>query len=331
MRFNYYEYFVDLRKINRFKLNLMKLFLTIGLAMGLCFALKAQSPDKALARVRYTFTHIQDTTQKDKPRTENMLLVIGKNASIYTSYDKLNQTLNMQKQIQEQIKNSAGGPQNIKIESRSTKPITQIDYFYFAKENKLITKERILSNYLIEETALKIDWKILKDTMSFSGVKCQKAIANFKGRNWIAWFANDLPFESGPWKLHGLPGLIIEAYDDRKEVQFTFAGLENVKTETDAISDPKIMTGGATIKIVGIDTGSDYQGSEIKLPTDAIKTTQKELDKLKAARDKDPEGFMQAQMAAQGIQGTFKRSATPGGPPRPINVINNPIELPEKK
>ncbi|MGF1924100.1 MAG: hypothetical protein ACQUHE_07960, partial [Bacteroidia bacterium] len=62
-----------------------------------------------------------------------------------------------------------------------------------------------------------------------------------------------------------------------------------------------------------------------------IKTSKKELDKLKAAREKDPQGFMNAQMAAQGVQmgvsRTVKVGTSTGGPKI---VVNNPIELPEK-
>ena len=318
----------------------MKLTLTICLATVLSFSVKAQNPDKALARVRYTFTHIADTTQRDKPRTENMLLVTGKNASVYTSYDKLNQSLNTQKQIQEQMKNQTGNS-NMKIEIKSEMkaPLTQADYFFFANEHKMITKERLFNNYLIEETAPQIDWKILKDTMSFSGIACQKATATFKGRKWIAWFATEIPFQSGPWKLNGLPGLIIEAYDEKKEVKFTFAGLENVKddaNQTNPGEDGKIVmpNGTGVVKMVGIDVSTSYLGSEIKLPADAIKTTRKELDKLKAARDKDPQGFMQAQMAASGMQGSFKANPAPrpaGGITINKPEINNPIEIPEKK
>jgi GLPGLI family protein len=316
----------------------MKRILTLCLAIALTISVKAQNPDKALARVRYTFTHIQDTTQRDKPRIENMLLVTGKNASVYTSYDKLNQSLNMQKQIQEQIKNQTGNG-NVKIEVKSeTKfPLTQVDYFFFANEHKMITKERLFNNYLVEETAPQLDWKILKDTMSFSGIPCQKATTTFKGRNWIAWFATEIPFQSGPWKLNGLPGLIIEAYDEKKEVKFTFAGLENVKDETNqanAGDDVKIAApNGGVVKMVGIDMSTSYLGPEIKLPADAIKTTRKELDKLKDARDKDPQGFMQAQMAANGMQGSFKtnNAPRPAGGTAIKPEINNPIEIPEKK
>jgi len=319
----------------------MKPTLIICLATVLSFSVKAQSPDKALARVRYTFTHIADTTQRDKPRTENMLLVTGKNASVYTSYDKLNQALNTQKQIQEQMKNQTGNS-NIKIEVKSEMkvPLTQEDYFFFANEHKMITKERLFNNYLIEETAPQIDWKILKDTMSFSGIPCQKATATFKGRKWVAWFATEMPFQSGPWKLNGLPGLIIDAYDEKKEVKFTFAGLENVKddaTQGNSGDDIKIASpngGVGVVKMVGIDVSTSYLGPEIKLPADAIKTTRKELDKLKAARDKDPQGFMQAQMAASGMQGSFKTNNAPrpaGGAGITKPEINNPIEIPEKK
>jgi GLPGLI family protein len=86
----------------------MKHPLTILLIAFTVFSSFGQEPDKTLARVRYTFTHISDTNQRDKPRVENMLLAIGKNASVYTSYDKLNQSLNVSKMLTEQIKNQTG-------------------------------------------------------------------------------------------------------------------------------------------------------------------------------------------------------------------------------
>jgi len=299
----------------------------------------AQNPDKALARVRYSFSHLQDTTQKDQLYTENMLLVIGKNASVYTSYDKITRNLEMEKQVQEQLKNQAGSNNfNIKVGTPGVpnKFTSPLDYYFYANENKFFTKERIFNNYLMEEDAPKINWKISKDTASFSGVKCKKAVANFKGRTWIAWFAPDMPFQSGPWKLNGLPGLIIEAVDQTGTVKFQFAGIDNVKPEDSKPTEkegPKIVTPGGNVmigNIIGMD-GNSYLGSEIKLPSDAIKTSKKELDKLKEARDKDPQGFINAQMAAQGIQfGNVTRTTTLSTPKdlKKI-VINNPIELPE--
>ncbi len=317
----------------------MKTTLTTLFAIAITSVALAQNPDKALARVKYNFVHIQDTTEKDKPYTENMLLIIGKNASAYTSFDKVNEQLAMQKQLQEQLKNQAGsGNMTLKISKSDSKPTSPLDYFYFVKENKFFTKERVFNNYLIEEEAPKINWKIAKDTASFAGVHCQKATAYFKGRNWVAWFAPELPFQSGPWKLNGLPGLIVEAYDEKKEVQFQFAGLENVTAEDGKTADAgEIKIDGpagspGVVKIMGMDTGNTFLGNEIKLPADAVKTTRKELDKLKDAQAKDPQGFMNAQLAGSGVKfGNMTRTSGSVGTPRPKAVVNNPVELPEKK
>ena len=311
----------------------IKTTLIAAIISGTAFA---QSADKALARVRYSFAHMRDTTQKDNFYTENMLLVIGKNASVFTSYDKINRDMEIRKSIEEQIKSQGGNLTSININKSGSKPITSVDYFYFANENKFYTKERLITNYLIEEDGPNINWKISKDTASFSGVKCQKAVANFKGRKWIAWFAPDLPFQSGPWKLNGLPGLIVEAHDEKNEVKFQFAGIDKVADEQPKEAEQTVtLSNGSTsvMKFGGMD-GSIYLGNEIKLPTDAVKTSQKELDKLKEARDKDPQGFMNAQMGGRGMSAntTVTRSVSIGAPSTvKKNILNNPIELPETK
>ncbi len=316
----------------------MKTILITFLTLAITSIVFAQNPDKALARVRYSFTHLQDTTQKDKPYTENMLLIIGKNASVYTSYDKLNQEIEMKKKLMEQLKNQAGSSNmSINIDKTGLKSTSSLDYFFFAKENKFYTKERLLTNYLIEEDAPKINWKITKDTASFSGINCQKALANFKGRNWIAWFAPELPFQSGPWKLNGLPGLIVEAYDQTQTVKFQFAGFETIADENlTNLSSNAPIDGIGSVKIIGLDGGNPYLGTEVKLPADAVITSRKNLDKLKEARDKDPQGFMNAQMAAQGISfggaTNVRRTTSSSGAASPAKIIiNNPIELPETK
>lgn len=324
----------------------MKTLSTFLIAISVGIASFAQNPDKALTRVSYNFTHIQDTTQKDRPYKENMLLLVGKNASVYTSYDKVNQSLARKKQIEEQMKNQAGNSNvSISIKSTGYTPTSSTDYFYFAKENKFYTKERIYNYYLVEEPTTKINWKITKDTVSFSGIHCQKATTTFKGRKWTAWYATELPFQSGPWKLNGLPGLIIEAYDDTKTVSFQFTGMEKVseaenetaKTNVNSGAQVTMSDGGVSVfsgGAGGVNNVSPYLGSEIKLPADAIKATRKELDKLKEARDKDPQGFMKTQMAGSNdgiITVTGVAMSRPAGPALPKIVLNNPIELPEKK
>ena len=53
-------------------------------------------------------------------------------------------------------------------------------------------------------------WQTLPETDSILGYKCHKAKAEFRGRKYTAWFATDLTFKAAPWKIHGLPGVVLQ-------------------------------------------------------------------------------------------------------------------------
>ena len=57
------------------------------------------------------------------------------------------------------------------------------------------------------------EWTLEEDTASFLGHPCQKATCRWRGRDYIAWFAPDIPIRRGPWKFGGLPGLIMKIHD----------------------------------------------------------------------------------------------------------------------
>jgi GLPGLI family protein len=47
-----------------------------------------------------------------------------------------------------------------------------------------------------------------------------------RGRDYTVWFAPDIPVSAGPWKLWGLPGLIVEARSDDGRVYFVLTSLQ---------------------------------------------------------------------------------------------------------
>ena len=57
------------------------------------------------------------------------------------------------------------------------------------------------------------EWTLEADTASFLGHSCQKATCRWRGRDYVAWFAPDIPIRRGPWKFGGLPGLILKIHD----------------------------------------------------------------------------------------------------------------------
>jgi GLPGLI family protein len=326
----------------------MKTILTIYGGLMLSITAYAQQSYPTLIKVQYNFIHVRDTTQRGKPYTETMLLVAGKDASYYTSFDRIEQTTNMALTM---IKNRKTGIQG---QFPTGKPNSQTNYYTFAKEHKFINYEQMGINYLVEGDIEIINWKILKDTSNFSGIHAQKATATYKGRNWIAWFAPELPFANGPWKLGALPGLIVEAYDDKNDVQFKFGGIEKVKPGDLAVDKAREEPDLSIKNINGLDVSQITVMAEGPVSNGGpVKITKKEYDKLKVFQDKDPVGFMTAQFATIGIKdpaamaqrvasgngggGSGGGGGNNGGPqvqpdvkrPAPIkNEINNPIERP---
>ncbi len=72
----------------------------------------------------------------------------------------------------------------------------------------------------VKDKARIISWELLNETKNINSFSCQKAIGNFRGRTYTVWFTNDIPVSLGPWKLNGLPGLILEATDSLNQFQF---------------------------------------------------------------------------------------------------------------
>jgi GLPGLI family protein len=101
-------------------------------------------------------------------------------------------------------------------------------FYKSRKEKKIVIREFFEKvAYITEEPIYPIQkWIIEKEQKKIGRFVCQKANTKFRGRQYIAWFTMEIPAMEGPWKLHGLPGLILEAYDEEKEVQFLFKSIE---------------------------------------------------------------------------------------------------------
>ena len=71
------------------------------------------------------------------------------------------------------------------------------------------------------------EWTLEEDTASFLGHPCQKATCRWRGRDYVAWFAPDIPIRRGPWKFGGLPGLIMKIHDVDSLYTFEAVAIEN--------------------------------------------------------------------------------------------------------
>lgn len=86
-----------------------------------------------------------------------------------------------------------------------------------ANSNEFLFSTGGVVYYFFRDTPPEINWEIKSDKKEILGFNCQKAIGEFRGRKYTVWFTTDIPYSYGPWKLTGLPGVILEAEDSEKQ------------------------------------------------------------------------------------------------------------------
>jgi GLPGLI family protein len=57
-------------------------------------------------------------------------------------------------------------------------------------------------------------------------ITVKKATTEFAGRTYVAWYTTEISIADGPYKFHGLPGLILSIYDTNKHYQFTVSSIK---------------------------------------------------------------------------------------------------------
>lgn len=93
-------------------------------------------------------------------------------------------------------------------------------------DGKVTVRDVILPNhYETCEAQQPLSWVLSDDTLTVGGYLCKTATCRLHGRTWTVHYAEDIPTSAGPWKLCGLPGLILAATSDGGIHRFTLEGI----------------------------------------------------------------------------------------------------------
>lgn len=109
--------------------------------------------------------------------------------------------------------------------------MTAIDYpaGTFTQYYKFL--QTIIGNGMLEMPG----WTMTDEEKEIAGYACRKATAHYLGRDWTAWFTEEVPSQAGPWLLWGLPGLIVEARDADNYIIFKLTGIEPLEDNHRAV------------------------------------------------------------------------------------------------
>lgn len=80
------------------------------------------------------------------------------------------------------------------------------------------------SNYY-RDTLHPMTWELKNETQKIGDFECQKATTVFRGRNYTAWYSSSIPIPNGPWKMGGLPGLIMVVYEDNNDMYISLRSI----------------------------------------------------------------------------------------------------------
>ncbi len=249
----------------------MKIFkLLMAVLLLLNFSGYAQkNPEPVVLHVVYQFVHVYNLNDKEKPVKKEMVLSLGKSSSRYIGAEVFDRVSAPRPVTMPGTKVYQGKPMVV-VNNQGAVIEENIFQYPLTKSMSILTA--LGNNSYITEVALTpIHWKIESETRKIGAFECQKATGEVGGRTYTAWFAPDLPFQSGPFKLWGLPGLILEAEDSKKEVRFLF---KDIVKETD---------GSKRVDLAG---------------ASPVKITFAEYSKAKKAYQANPETFMQGQLSA---------------------------------
>lgn len=153
----------------------------------------------------------------DKEDFEDLLLLqVGKNISKCFSYKTFQKDSLVEVTPADQImsnldKFSGGATFNI--------------YHNYPDGKLTYTDNIVMDSFLYTEPEPEIDWTLQPETKEVIGYRCNRATCTFRGRNYEAWYTNEIPSSLGPWKFCGLPGLILSVKDDSGIISYEASGL----------------------------------------------------------------------------------------------------------
>lgn len=201
-------------------MNIKSLLLVINFLVtgGLIYA---QNFPKDTLRYEITYDYSYQVNKEDtlSKQKEQMAMYIAKDFSYYISLNQ-KKLLDMARDYEV----SQVFPDR-KALSRSKINYTIVKEY---STSKSILIDRIGQvTYTYNQNLDKFDWKLHEEQKEILGYHCKKATTEFAGRTYVAWYTTEISIADGPYKFHGLPGLILSIYDTNKHYQFTVSSIKN--------------------------------------------------------------------------------------------------------
>ena len=188
--------------------------------------------DTAEYLVSYELIFNEDSTNTEDSRHQDFHLLIGEKKSMFLGINKFKA---------DSISEIMKGQQFASFQDAANSIMNSYPRGRF---NYIIYKNHPDDYITLTETFLDMGPAIYQEAMNtfkwvidnsftdtYNDYSVKKATTSYGGRQWTAYFAPDIPINDGPYKFHGLPGLILKIHDS--EMHYLFSAISFEKEEHD--------------------------------------------------------------------------------------------------
>lgn len=218
-------------------------------------------------RFSYIYQFVPDSTNQADVKSEMMLLEVLPKFSKFYSETVFKSDSIANAMLEKEL--AATGSMNVKSDMR--KGFVRSTIIKEFPDFKAYLVTRIGQTKMKVEDERKIDWKILPEKLKIGDFETQKAETEMFGRKWTAWFTTEIPIQDGPYKFHGLPGLIVKIEDETKSHSYILNGIKNLKSAEIKNIDPNknfVFDFGNAVKI----SQSEYKKQYLESRNDPNKS-----------------------------------------------------------
>jgi GLPGLI family protein len=175
------------------------------------------------AEAVYALEFRMDSTDLGRVRKTRNVLSIGDGVSVFECI-VLKETRDFVRSLDPNLPNSL---QQFTEFTRGRNSIFNPLVVKHTKEQTITITDRILfDSYKYTEPIGFLNWKITGNEKTIMGYKVQEATTTYGCRDWVAWFTPEIPISDGPYKFHGLPGLIVYVSDTKNHYSFQLESIE---------------------------------------------------------------------------------------------------------
>lgn len=204
---------------------------------------------------KFNYTIKYTTDEEFDPWDDEIVVEIGKHRTLcYGYWDETNSL------ALDSIKTHGGGVADYLALGN---PIGWFSYHIlknYPKKGEVTVTKYEGKNYIYTEPIVEKKWNLEEGDTTILGYTCKKASCTFRNRTWNVWYTLDIPISEGPWKLDGLPGMILMANETKGQYSFECIGIhQNVNKPMTMELNKKVKTTGLYLERIYKLKESNYE------------------------------------------------------------------------